>query len=331
MHFNATPSKDPIHKAVWDRHPKNKKANKYVCGKCHTPAADNLGDMMGKGKKFKGVKALPDMNNPTHQEAISCAYCHRIDSVKHGKKSNKNIISKKAKHYFSTMKDIAKSTFHTTSSNNKNFKNGNVCMGCHSHKANKAGLNVCSTNDKNEFNGANCVSCHMPQVKGSVSFVGRTKTHAFHGFPGARFNQEMLAKHIDIEILKNSNSFEIVVNNKSPHAMLLHPLRLAKMLVVIERNGKKIKMKPHVFVRVIGKGGKATPPWIANAVVKDTMVHGNEKKVLKYDTKLQKGDKIMVHLGHYLVKPKALKKFGLQKTDVATKFYTLKKQTFTIQ
>lgn len=331
MHNNAATFQDPIHKAVWDKHPKNKKAKKYVCGKCHTPTANNLGDMMGKGKAFKGVKALPDAKNKTHQEAISCAYCHRIDSVKHGKKSNKNVISKKEKHYFGTMKDMAKSDFHTTSSTNKNFQSGNVCMGCHSHKANKAGLNVCSTNDKNELNGANCVSCHMPQVKGSASKQKTRKTHAFHGFPGTHTNIDMLSKYIDIKLLNKKGSFEVSINNKSPHAMLLHPLRLSKMFVTIKRDGKVLKMKPHVFVRVIGKGGKATPPWIADSIVKNTMIQGNEDRIVKYANKLLKGDKVTVHLGHYLVKPKALKKFGLQNTPVATKFYTLKKQTFTIK
>ena len=330
MHFNATPSKDPIHKAVWDRHPKNTKANKYVCAKCHAPTADNLDDMLGKGEKYKGIKALPEVNNKTHQEAISCAYCHRIDSVRHGKMSNKNVISEKDRHYYGTMKEVVKSTFHTTSSENKNFKDGSICMGCHSHKANNSGLNVCSTNEKNDISGHNCVSCHMPQVKGLVSYLSQRKTHAFHGFPGAHFNQEMLSKYIDIKILNNSNGFEISVNNKSPHALLLHPLRLAKLMVTVDRGGKKIEMKPYIFVRVIGKEGKATPPWIANAVLKDTMVHGNERKTVTYATRLQKGDKVTVHLGHYLVKPKALKKFGLQNTEAATKFYTLKKKIDTI-
>lgn len=66
MHANSTPQKDPIHNAIWSKHPLNKKQNRYSCGKCHTPAADNLNDM-----KTKGKKALPDINNQTHQEGIS--------------------------------------------------------------------------------------------------------------------------------------------------------------------------------------------------------------------------------------------------------------------
>jgi len=88
MHANATPQKEPIHKAVWDKHPQNLKQERYGCGKCHTPTANNLDKM-----KTKGQKALPDATNITHKEAISCAYCHRIKSIELHKKSNTNIMT----------------------------------------------------------------------------------------------------------------------------------------------------------------------------------------------------------------------------------------------
>ena len=58
MHFNSTIYRDPIHKAIWDKHPINKKKGKYKCAKCHIPTADNLSDMMGKG-----TKGMPDPEN----------------------------------------------------------------------------------------------------------------------------------------------------------------------------------------------------------------------------------------------------------------------------
>jgi len=326
MHKNSTIFKDPIHKAVWDRHPVNKKKGKYKCAKCHTPTASNVKDMMGKG-----TKGVPDATDPTHTEGISCAFCHRIESIKHGSMSNSNVVSKKEKHYFGTMKNALESEFHTSSSDNKNFQNGNVCIGCHSHKKNKAKLNVCSTNISNEMDRANCVSCHMPKVDGSVSNVRETKKHSFHGFPGTHTHQDMLSKYIGLEFLKNIGSFEVAVNNKSSHALLLHPLRLSQLRVSVERNSKVEKFKPEVFVRVIGKDGKPTPPWVANAVVKDTMIKANEKRVVTYKKQLQKGDKVHVTLGYFLVKPKALKKFGLEKDAVAKKFYVLKKETFIVK
>jgi len=108
MHANALPQKDPIHKAVWDKHPQNKKQERYGCGKCHTPAADNLDNMLKKGQK-----ALPQSSNETHSDGISCAYCHRIKNIEKDAKSNTNIISKKEKKYFGTLKDHIASPFQT--------------------------------------------------------------------------------------------------------------------------------------------------------------------------------------------------------------------------
>ncbi|EHP30928.1 hypothetical protein SMGD1_2405 [Sulfurimonas gotlandica GD1] len=326
MHQNSTIFKDPIHKAVWDKHPMNTKQGKYKCAKCHTPTASNLKDMLGKG-----TKGVPDATDSTHTEGISCAYCHRIESIEHGDMSNTNVVSKKEKHYFGTMKNALKSEFHTSSSENENFQNGNVCIGCHSHKKNKANLNVCSTNISNEMDRANCVSCHMPKVSGSASNVRDTKEHSFHGFPGAHTNQDMLSKYIELEFLNNIGSFEVAVNNKSSHALLLHPLRMSQLRVSVERNGKIDKFEPEVFVRVIGKDGKPTPPWVANTVIKDTMIKANEKRVVTYKKELLKGDKVHVTLGYFLVKPKALKKFGLDKDEVAKKFYVLKKETYIVK
>ena len=66
----------------------------------------------------------------------------------------------------------------------------------------------------------------------------------------------MLSKYIGLEFLKNIGSFEVAVNNKSSHALLLHPLRLSQLRVSVERASKVEKFKPKVFVRVIGKDGK---------------------------------------------------------------------------
>jgi len=129
MHANSTPQKDPIHASVWAKHPMNKKQDRYSCGKCHTPAANNLNDMLTPKKK-----ALPLADNKTQQEGISCAYCHRIKSIELHKKSNTNIISKKEKSYYGTLQNHIKSPYHEIKTDsNPNMQNGNVCIGCHSH------------------------------------------------------------------------------------------------------------------------------------------------------------------------------------------------------
>ena len=179
QHAKASIFKDEIHAAEWKKHPKNTKLESYTCAKCHTPAASNIDALVAKHNSI-----VPDANNSTQMEGISCAYCHRIESIEHAKIMNRNIISKENKVYFGTLKEHIESPFHKIKTENKHFKNGNVCIGCHSHKQNKYEINVCSTNIDNELDGANCVSCHMPKVKGSVSNMNETKEHAFHGFPG---------------------------------------------------------------------------------------------------------------------------------------------------
>jgi hypothetical protein len=324
MHANSTPQKDPIHASVWDKHPKNLKFERYTCGKCHTPAADNLDKMLTKGKK-----ALPDATNETHQEGISCAYCHRIKSIDLHAKSNTNIMTNTEKNYFGTMVEHLESPYHgIVSDGNEHMRNGNVCIGCHSHKKNVHGLNVCSTNIDNEMDGENCVSCHMPKIDGSVSLLHETKKHSFHGFAGAHFHSEMLTQYVDISLSKKKHSFSIDIDNKTSHALLLHPLRVAVLKVEVRRDSRVTKFKDETFVRVIGANGKPAMPWAAEKDLKNTMIQANEKRSVKYNFIIQRGDKVSVVLGWFLVNPKALQKLKLEDDKVATKFIEFKKQTF---
>jgi len=325
MHANATPDKDVIHNAVWAKHPKNLKFQQYSCGKCHSPAADNL-DKMLEPK----AKAMPDTNNTTHNEAVSCAYCHRIKSIELHKKSNTNIISKDEKKYFGTLKEHLDSPFHgIVTEGNENMKNGNVCIGCHSHKMNKSGLNVCSTNIDNQMGGTNCVSCHMPKITGSVSEFRDTKVHAFHGFAGTHFHSDMLTKYVDITLVKDEDSFAVNIDNQTTHALLLHPMRMAVLKVSVSRDSNTTEFKDEVFVRVIGKDGKPAMPWAADTTLKDNMIQANEKRSVKYNFKLSKGDSVDVILGWFLVNPKSLKTLKLQNEKVASEFHIFKKERFT--
>ena len=324
MHANSTPQKDPIHASVWNNHPQNVKQERYGCGKCHTPTANDLDKM-----KTKGKKALPMMNNQTHQEGISCAYCHRIESIELHKKHNTNIMSEDEKNYFSASSSEHKSPFHSIMRDkNEHIINGNVCIGCHSHKMNKHKLNVCSTNIENEMDEANCVSCHMPKVDGSVSTLNETSQHSFHGFAGSHFHSDMLTQYVDISLLRQIENFIINIDNRTSHALLLHPLRQAILKVSVTRDAKTTKLKDEVFVRVIGHNGKPAMPWAATTTLKDTMIQANEKRSVKYDFKILKGDRVDVVLGWYLVNPKALKPLKLENDKVATEFHIFKKIIF---
>ncbi len=325
QHSNSNIFKDEIHGAVWKKHPKNTKLQSYSCAKCHTPAASNLNKLV---EKHNGIS--PDINSSSQNEGISCAYCHRIESIELGKIINKNIISKEKMSYFGTRKKHEDSPFHKIKTNSKHFNNGNVCIGCHSHKKNKHNLNVCSTNIDNSLDKSNCVSCHMPKVKGSVSILKETKEHTFHGFPGTHIYQNMLSKYVDIELLKLINSFDIAINNKSSHALSLHPMRVMELRVKLTRDGEIKEFQTKKFVRAIGVDGKASPPWKAKEVVENSAIKANEKRVVNYNYKLLKGDKLEIVIGYYLVDPKMLKGLDLEKSEVATKFYVFKTQKFEI-
>ncbi len=61
-------------------------------------------------------------------------------------------------------------------------------------------------------------------------------------------------------------------------------------------------------MRIIGKDGKATMPWLADSEIKNNMIKANERRVIKYDFKLQENDKLEVVFGYYRVNPKVVKK-----------------------
>jgi len=108
----------------------------------------------------------------------------------------------------------------------------------------------------------------------------------------------------------------------------LRPLRKAVLKTKVVRNNKIIKLKDEVFVRVIGANGKPAMPWAAKKDIKNTMIKPNEKRSIKYDFKLQKGDRVDIVLGWYLVMPEALETLKLTKQKIATDFIKFKKQSF---
>jgi len=327
-HKKSTIKEDIVHKAVWDKHPAKVKG-KYKCAKCHTPE---------------------EKKDSAHQ-GVTCISCHTITSIEEHSKSNKNIYETKDKtlysaqkgmedkkvvykeksSWFGLIKESTGSPYHDIDYTNQDFYTGKICMGCHSHKQNAHEFNVCTTDmagakDKK----SNCITCHMPQVEGSSTTIRQSKTHAFHGFAGVRNAPNLLEKHIEINYKKADNGFEIIINNKAPHNLLTHPLRVVKLKTTIIRDGKREELKTETFVKVIGTDNKPSMPWLATQVVKDNMIKGNEKRVVKFDKKLQKGDEIEAILGYHIVNPKSAQKLGIDQEKELTKFTTLKRSYFKI-
>ena len=330
FHKKSTIKEDAVHKAVWDKHPAKAKGN-YKCAKCHTPNATK--------------------ENQEHQ-GITCISCHTITDVQEHPKANKNIYETKDKTLYSAekgmedkkvvyeeksswlglVKETTGSPYHDIDYRNKNFYTGKVCMGCHSHKQNGKGFSVCETDKKGaQSEETNCISCHMPKVKGSATTIRESKTHAFHGFAGVRNAPEMLAKYIDISYNKSENGFTITIENKAPHNLLTHPLRVVQLKTTLKRNGKVEVLKTETFLKVIGRDNKPSMPWLATQVVKDTMIKANEKRAVLFNTKLQSGDEIETTLGYYIVNPKAVKKLGLESDKKLSSFTLLKSNYFKVK
>ena len=323
-HSHSSIFKDIIHKKMWELSPSYKQ-KKYSCAKCHTPTDEKLLASLDYNQTI-----MPDFNSTAQSDGVACSYCHRIKNIENNETMNKNIISNHERVYYGNLKDVLKNSFHKTAGNRR-FKNGNVCIGCHSHYKNKYGTNICSTNEHNELNSANCVSCHMPKVDGAPSNLKKRKKHSFHGFAGIHNDIGMLSRYVSIEILRGIDRFFIAINNLSPHALTLHPMRVMELQVSVVRDKNVTNFKPKKFVRVLGKNAKATTPWEARKIVKNTSIKGNEKRVSTYMYKLKEGDIVNVKVGYYLLGKKLSKKLGLDSNIKLNKFKLLKQKVFVIK
>jgi len=332
MHAKASVADDPVHRAVWKKHPLHKKGAYAACAKCHTPEHQD-----GKADAH---------------EAISCLYCHQIADIQEGKKSNTNIMSThrdtlygartsqkgqkdvgyEAEHsFFGFVTKKRGSPYHRIDFSNENYYNAKICTGCHSHKENKHGFRVCDSEIDGVQSDKNCIDCHMPKLQGSFTTLKDSVVHRYHGFSGVSQKPELAAKYIAITLQKEGdNNFSVVIKNGASHALLLHPLRLGELHVEITRKGKTVRLSPVRFVRLIGKEGKPTPPWIATETVKDTQIGAHQSRSVTYDYALQSGDIVEITLGFYKVNPKAAKKLGIEDKALTT-FHILKKVTVTVE
>ena len=330
FHKKSTIKDDAVHKAIWDKHPAKAKGN-YKCAKCHTP----------------NVKK----ENQEHQ-GITCISCHTITDIKEHSTANENIYEKKDKtlysaekgmenkkvvyqeksSWFGLVKETTGSPYHDIDYRNKGFYTGKMCMGCHSHKQNGKGFDVCRTDMKGaKAEEANCISCHMPKVQGSATSIRESKTHAFHGFAGVRNAPELLAKYVNMSYQKLDSGFTITVENLAPHNLLTHPLRVVQLKTTLKRDGKRETLKTETFLKVIGADNKPSMPWLATQIVKDTMIKANEKRVVTFNNKLQSGDEIETILGFYIVNPKAIKKLNLEDNKELNDFKVLKSTYFKVK
>jgi len=127
------------------------------------------------------------------------------------------------------------------------------------------------------------------------------------------------------------SNFEVSIKNEATHNLFLQPLRVAMLKISILKDSKVIKKEERSFVRIIGKDGKATMPWLANSEVKNTMIKAKEKRVLTFDYKLDSSNTVEVVFGYYKVNPKVLKKLKLENHKESTTFNVLKSEFYKAQ
>jgi ribosomal 50S subunit-recycling heat shock protein len=345
-HKKSTIYEDEIHKAIWDMHPAKKK-NKYACAKCHTP-----GDVRVLKALKEGKKAMPQ-DDKEHHEAISCITCHSVQTIEKNPKTHDKIVLvdndkkrpilfaadeanrdndglyERKTSIFGQFKCKSRSPYHDIRYNNEIFYTGKLCLGCHAHKANKKGFDVCVTEDKGAIDEeSNCITCHMPKVKGSYATAPMSKEHRYHGFAGLRNKPEMMAKYLKMNFKQTKTGFDVTLKNEATHDLLLHPLRLGKLNVKIHNSNEITELKSISFFKILGTEGKPSAPWLATEVVKENMIKAEETKTFKYDTLVKDGDRIEVEFGYYLVNPKMLEKLKLTQSEEAKKYTILKTEFF---
>ena len=334
-HRKSSIYNNPLHKAYWDKHPKDTKG--YTCAKCHTPT-----------DKVAVETGVVTDNSIQNEEPISCVFCHTIKDVDQGEMSNTNITTGEKKAFFTAeaskkgsttasfetesswfglVKTSKSSPYHKIDYNNENYYNGNVCMGCHSHTNNEHGFDTVMLDamiDKDDKNS--CISCHMPQVLGSKVTLKDSKTHAYHGIAGIYHMNREMGKYIDFKVTQSSNGFVVTLTNKSNHALFGQALREGVLNATITRNDKELSLPSFSFTRILGNDKKESMPWKATETLKDTLIYA--KKEVTYKTPLQKGDKLTLTLGVKLITKKGAVALELEENPDMRKLRVLKVEKF---
>jgi len=109
-------------------------------------------------------------------------------------------------------------------------------MGCHSHKQNAKGFEVCNT--KNQYDKtSDCIGCHMTRTLGTVDKQNKDmrKDYASHNFLGVH-SQEMVKKAVKLELSYKDEVLKLTINNRMGHSIITHPMRLKFVKTTITRD-----------------------------------------------------------------------------------------------
>ncbi len=314
-HRNSNILNNPAHKAMWENNPLSKE-QKYVCAKCHAPAAENIDELINGTKQIESEDKSID-------DGISCALCHRISDIHATDKGDKYVVSDTKRVYYGTRESKQRSDYHKIKTDNPIYKNGDVCLTCHTqHKKQKllidkqdsskycvfskvdANVTKVSQNTKEE----NCITCHMPQVSGSFTDRFNSKTHAYHGFTALSKKMKNAEKYIDISLEKQDKSFEITIDNKMSHDLILHPTRIFKLKIYL--NDKVVKT---ITFQKESQDKEYKPfSWLKEEIKYKNNILAKSKRTIEVDITLKPEDKVRAVLGYHVFNPKLAEKIGLE-------------------
>lgn len=333
MHAISSAHKDKAHAAVHRKFmgamKKAGKPENYHCANCHAPMAENLKDLMtGKAK----------INDKKWQEteSIGCAFCHRVESIVEKKKFNSYKINKDGTYYTGSVSGKAP---HKTSSSTI-FSNGEMCMGCHSHKINSKGAKICVM--KEEGLEGNCLLCHMAESNGKPAKKSKRLTHSSHLMMGGH-SPSMLKKAVSLDAaLKVSGTeglLKVDLENIMTHTFpSTNPMRMAFVQVeakdekggVVWSNFKETPFNdPKAVLFKAFKAGdkKGVPAWAAEDVAVDTRLKSGEERTLTYTIPSLKDVKsVEVQVIYMLFMEQALTMLEIPRDGINDKKYVVAKK-----
>jgi nitrate reductase cytochrome c-type subunit len=311
-HHKSNILNNPSHKAMWEGNPLSKE-QKYVCATCHAPAAENIDDLIsGKASAKDGDKSITD--------GISCAMCHRIEDIHKTGKGDKYILGSEKRTYYGLRDNIEKSDYHKIKLHNPKQKNGDMCLTCHAQHKKQKQLIV---NDSGRYcvfskiddkasktaqntEKENCLTCHMPRIRGSLTDRFDTDTHASHTFAALSTKIDKPERYIDLNLSKKETYFEVIINNKLPHDMILHPTRLFTLKVFINKDlVKTVEFKKE------WKNENIKPfTWKKENIKYKNNIFAKSKKIIKIEKQTKPDDDIRVILGYHTFNPNLAKKIN---------------------
>lgn len=330
MHHKSTIFKDEVHAKVKEL--SNKET--YKCAICHMPATKSLRAVMSGEKQ-------PDPHSYRQTDGVSCFFCHQISKIYDSQAHKINFSNYKGEEkptVFGNLKKPYESNEHNSESN-EIYKNSEVCMGCHSHKQNAKGFEVCNT--KNQYDKtSDCIGCHMPSTPGTIDKQnkGIRNEYASHEFLGVH-SLDMVKKAVKLELIYKDEVLELTITNKMGHSIITHPMRLKFAKTIITRNSKVIwsnfkespledKQATFIIVFKDDKGNNAMP-YSAIDYKLNQNLKASSTKVIKYNVpKLQKGDEVKTTWISYIVNPKIAKKLDITTKDIVKPYIGNEKELY---